>query len=144
MVAVVPQLVLSVDYLVDNMTKEELAKQKAFEVAQYMEDTEGVPHVKAFAIMIILAIAGFLIQLLSFIHQKNHDAQEDEKKNLERTMDMIKNPTLLQKITLRRLYNEQMGAHPELRYQVMNALVHVANKTTEDEVKTMIGIPNGE
>lgn len=112
------------------MIAQEIAHAKAMEVAEYLRDQEGIPEVKCFDIILILAIAGFILQLIQFMHEK--------KKNTEETFAIIKNPGILHKWELRRQLRKHFkGKYPELQPKILKGLQVVASKVQSEEVQTI-------
>lgn len=119
------------------MSNDELAKAKAKEVAEYLRDQAGVPEVKCFSIILILALAGFILQVITFMRTKH--------KNPKEALAIMQKPGTIQRWQLRRMLKQHLGdQYQELHYKIMDGLCHVAaHKTDEQEiVKIYRGLTN--
>jgi hypothetical protein len=110
------------------MTAKEIANEKALAVATYLRDQEGVPEVKCFSLILILAIAGFVLQLMTFMRTK--------KKSTEETLAIMQNPGILQRWELRRQLRKHFkGQYPELQPKILKGLQVVAQGVKHEEIQ---------
>jgi hypothetical protein len=92
------------------MSNDELAKAKANEVAEYLRDQAGVPEVKCFSIILILALAGFILQVITFMRTKH--------KNPKEALAIMQKPGTIQRWQLRRMLKQHLGdQYQELHYK---------------------------
>lgn len=112
---------------------DELAKEKAYEVAEYMRDKAGVPEAKCFGIILILAIAGFILQVITFMRMKH--------KSVKDALAIMQNPGIVHRWQLRKMLKQHLGdQYKELHYKIMDGLCYVAaKKTNEQEIIKMYG-----
>jgi hypothetical protein len=110
------------------MTANEIADEKALAVATYLRDQEGVPEVKCFGLILILAIAGFILEVITFMRSK--------KKSTEETLAIMQNPGILHRWELRRQLRKHLnGQYPELQPKILKGLQVVGKQVKHEEIQ---------
>lgn len=114
-----------------------LSEQKAREAAEYMVSELKVDRVKAFDIMLILALIGVIIELVKLIRWWCGQSSDQ-------AIDTFRKPGIVGKILLRRAINkvakEQLADREDLAklsVKIRTALLATSEKMTPEEAKAL-------